>query len=114
MVLLAGVLNLIWGIAAVSSSGFFATHARYILSGLHTWGWIAVFVGLLQLTAAYSIWTGGEYGRWFGVFAATLNAVSALMSITAYPFWGICVFLIDVLIIYALVTYGGEPVSGTN
>ena len=52
--------------------------------------------------------TGGEFGRWFGIVVAMLNAVSALVSIKAYPFWGICLFAIDVMIIYALVSYGGR------
>lgn len=66
-----------------------------------------LFVGVLELVASWSIWTGGEFGRYFGIVVASLNAVSALMSIKAYPFWGVCLFGIDILIIYALVTYGG-------
>ena len=114
MIMLAGVLNLIWGIAAISSSGFFVPHAGYIVSNLHTWGWISVAVGVLELAAATSIWSGGEFGRWFGIFAASLNAVSALMTIKAYPFWGICVFAIDLLIIYGLVAYGGSATAAVE
>jgi hypothetical protein len=108
MITLAGVLNMIWGIAAISSSGFFQSSAVYIVSDLHTWGWIVLIVGALQLAAAYSIFQGGEFGRWFGILTAGLNALSALMSMKAYPFWGICLFAIDVMIIYALATYGGR------
>jgi hypothetical protein len=28
--------------------------------------------------------------------------------IQAYPFWSLCVFAIDVLVIYALAAYGGR------
>ena len=111
MILLAGILNIIWGIAAINSSGFFTASAGYILSDLHTWGWIVLLIGVLELAAAYSIFAGGEYGRRFGIFAAGLNAVSALMSIKAYPFWGICLFGIDILIMYGLAQYGGEAVT---
>jgi len=111
MISLAGILNVIWGIAAINSSHFFTTNAEYIVSDLHTWGWIVVLVGILEFTAAYSIWTGGEFGRWFGIFAASLNAVSALVSIKAYPAWGVIVFLLDILIIYGLATYGGRQTA---
>ncbi|HMD56749.1 MAG TPA: hypothetical protein VKG82_04695 [Solirubrobacteraceae bacterium] len=111
MVMLAGILNVIWGIAAINNSTFFTEKATYIISGLNTWGWIVLFIGVLQLIAAASIWAGGEFGRWFGILTASLSAISALMSIKAYPFWGICVFGIDLLIIYGLAAYGGRQVT---
>ncbi len=109
MIVIAGVLNVIWGIAAINSSSFF-THGSYIVSDLVTWGWIVLIIGVLELIAAYSIFNGGEFGRWFGILASSLNAISALLSIKAYPFWGICVFGIDILIIYGLASYGGRRV----
>jgi hypothetical protein len=30
------------------------------------------------------------------------------MSIPAYPFWSLCLFAIDILIIYGLAAYGGQ------
>jgi len=111
MVLIAGILNIFWGIAAINSSSFFTEHATYIVSDLVTWGWIVLIIGFLQLFAAYSIFAGGEFGRWFGIVAAGLNAISALLSIKAYPFWGICLFGIDVLIIYGLASYGGRSAT---
>jgi len=114
MVLIAGTLNVIWGIAAISTSKFFIVHANYILSDLHTWGWIVLLIGIVELFAAYSIWNGGEFGRWFGIVMATLNAIAALMTIRAYPLWGLCLFAVDILIIYALVAYGGEGLTARS
>ena len=37
MLLIAGVLNIIYGIAAVGNAHFFANTA-YVFSSLHTWG----------------------------------------------------------------------------
>ena len=70
---------------------------------------IMLFLGVGQIFGAYSIWRGGEVGRWFGIAVAGLNAIGALMSISAYPFWGLCVFILDVLVIYGLANYGGDP-----
>ena len=74
MLVMGGVLSIIWGIAAVSSSHFFVAGASYIVSGLNTWGWIVMAFGVLEALAALSIWRGGEFGRWFGILAAGLRA----------------------------------------
>ena len=109
MVALVGVLNVIYGVAAIGDSRFFIGDATYILSGLNTWGWIMLILGAAQLFAAYSIWKGGEAGRWFGIVVASLNAIAALMAISAYPFWSLAVFTLDILVIYGLAAYGGNP-----
>jgi hypothetical protein len=98
----AGVLNIIWGIAAISDSTFFTENATYIISSLHTWGWVTLLLGILELIASASLFAGGGFGRVIGIFAASLSAVSALLSISAYPFWGICIFALAVIIIYEL------------
>jgi hypothetical protein len=109
MLVMGGVLSIIWGIAAVSSSHFFLAEATYILSGLNTWGWILMVFGVLEMLAALSVWRGGEFGRWFGIFAAGLAGLAAMMSIPAYPLWSVVLVAIDVLVIYGLAAYGGKP-----
>jgi hypothetical protein len=111
MILIAGILNVIWGIAAISNSKFFTQHTTYILSGLNTWGWIVLIIGVAEIFAGFSIWSGGSYGRWVGIIAAGLNSIAALMSISAYPFWGLALFAIDILIIYGLAAYGGRRLT---
>jgi hypothetical protein len=113
MLLIAGVLNVIYGIAAIDNSKFFvhATETQYILSDLNTWGWITLILGVLEIIAAFSIWAGGGYGRWFGIFVAGISSIGALMSIPAYPLWSLAIFTIDILIIYGLAAYGGQPID---
>jgi hypothetical protein len=102
LLLVAGVLNIIYGIAAIGDSRIFADDITFIFSGLNTWGWILLVVGVLELIAAFSLFSGGEYGRWFGIFIASLNAIGALLSVPAYPFWALTVFALAILIIYKL------------
>lgn len=111
MLLIVGVLNVIYGIAAVGDSKFFVHETQYILSGLNTWGWVTIILGALEILAAFSIWSGGGYGRWFGIFVASLSAIGALMAMPAYPFWSLAIFAIDILIIYGLAAYGGQPID---
>jgi hypothetical protein len=108
MILIAAVLNVIWGIAAIDKASFFIEDERFILSDLSTWGWIILVIGVLQAIAAFSIFSGGSYGRWVGILSASLGAIGALLSIPGYPFWSLCVFFIDVLVIYGLTAYGGQ------
>jgi|1185.fasta_scaffold258132_1 hypothetical protein len=108
MVVLVGVLNVIYGIAAISKSSFFNNDAKYILSDLRTWGWVGVCLGALQISAAYSIWRGGQFGRWFGIAMASLGLIGALLSLPAYPFWSLTLVALDILVLYGLAAYGGQ------
>ena len=102
LLLIAGVLNIIWGIGAISDSKFFFANQKYIIGSLHTWGWILI-LGALQVTAGFSLFAGGGFGRWMGIlFAAGLAAISALLSIPAYPFWSLCIFALAIIILYEL------------
>lgn len=107
MLFIVGVLNLIYGIAAIGDSSFFVEDQRYIFSNLNTWGWITLILGVLQLFAAFSLWSGGTYGRIVAIFAAGVSAIGALLSIPAYPFWSLAVFAIDIIIIHQVAKYGG-------
>ena len=108
MLMLIGVLNAIYGIAAIDKSSFFVANTQYILSDLNTWGWVLLIIGALQVFAAFSVWRGGSFGRWFGIAVASVNALAALLAIPAYPFWSLAIFAIDILVIYGLATYGGD------
>ena len=109
MLTLAGILNIIWGIAAIDNSAFFTDEGRFVIfDGLNTWGWFFLIVGILQLVAAFSIWNGGAYGQVFGIFSAGLNAIILLFTVNAFPFAAFMLFIVDILVIYGLVAYGGR------
>ena len=100
---ISGVLNIIWGIAAIAESNFVTvTGAHYVFSNLNTWGWITLILGVVELFAAGSLFAGGSFGRWFGIIAAGLVAIGALLDVTVLPFWSICVFALSVIILYEL------------
>jgi hypothetical protein len=99
---ISGILNLVWGIGAVSDSKFYVKDAQYIVSGLHTWGWVTVVIGVIQLIGALSLFGGGGLGRFVGILAAGLSAIAALMSIPASPFWSLCVFALAIIVLFEL------------
>jgi hypothetical protein len=105
---LAGIMSVIDGIMALSRSRFYVAGATYAFSDLRTWGWIALGVGALLIIAAMGVLSGSAFSRWFGIFAAALNAVAYFAYVQAYPFWSLIVIAISILVIYALATYGGK------
>lgn len=108
MLTIVGILNVIYGIAAIGDSSFFINDTRYILSDLNTWGWVTLVIGVVQLFAALSLWGGGTFGRIIGIAAAGLSAIAALLSIPAYPFWSLAIFALDIVIIHQIATRGTE------
>jgi hypothetical protein len=110
----AGLLGFIDGLVALSKSSFYVAGAHYVFSDLHTWGWIVLLVGLLAMFAAFGVMARSQWARWTGIAIAGLQALAQLLMIQAYPWWSICVFALDVLVIYGLAVYGGRrtgPVS---
>jgi len=99
---ISGILNVLWGVAATAESHFFTLHGQYIFGDLKSWGWTTLILGVAQLIAAFSLFTGGSFGRWFGVATAALVAIDALLDIRAYPFWSLCLFALSLIIIYEL------------
>jgi hypothetical protein len=115
MLLFAGILNSIWGIAAIDNSSFFTDEGRYVIfDDLNTWGWFLLIVGLLQLGAAFSIWNRGTYGQIFGIACAILNALILLFTVNAYPFAAFMLFIVDMLVVYGLAVYGGRIGASTQ
>jgi hypothetical protein len=109
LLMIAGTLNVIYGIAAISGAHFYDESTRYLFSSLNTWGWVTLILGVIQLTGGLSLIGGGAYGRVIGITAASIGAVGALLSVGgAFPFWSLGIFALCVIIIHGLVVYG-EP-----
>jgi hypothetical protein len=102
-----GAWGMIEGILAISSSKVFVAGATFVFSDLYTWGWIVTILGALCLLAAFSLLTGSEVARWFGITAAGVNALGQLFFVDAYPWWSMAIFAVDILIIYGLAAYAG-------
>lgn len=111
LLLIAGTLNIIYGIAAISGAHFYDDSTRYVFASLNTWGWITLILGLIQLTGGFSLIAGNVYGRVIGIAAATIGAIGALLSVGgSFPFWSLGVFAICLWVLHGLVIYGEDEV----
>ena len=111
LLLIAGTLNIIYGIGAIADANFWVGENHFVLGNLHTWGWVTLIIGVIQLFAGFSLFTGGTYGRVIGIVAASLGALASLLAVGgAYPFWALGVFAICLWCIHGLVVYG-DPIE---
>ena len=109
VLMMIGVLNVIYGIGALDNANYFVNDTRFILNDLNTLGWVLIILGLVQLTAGFSLMGGGTYGRVLGVTAGSLGAIGALLSIGgANPWWSLCVFALCVFVVHGIVVYGED------
>jgi hypothetical protein len=81
LLMIAGTLNVIYGITAVSNAHFYANKTQYVFSSLHTWGWITIVLGVVEIFAGFSLFGGGAFGRVIGIIAALFGAIGALLSV---------------------------------
>lgn len=109
LLVVAGTLNIIYGFGALDDANVFVNDTRLIFDNLNTLGWVLIILGVIQLTAGFSLFGGGTYGRVIGIAAATLGAIGALLAVGgAYPFWSLGIFAICVIVIHGLIVLG-EP-----
>ena len=108
--LMIGVLNIIYGIAAIGNAHFF-DNTQFVFSSLHTWGSITVIVGVIQITAGISLMGGGGYGRVIGIIAATIGAFESLLSVGGtHPSWSLAIFALCLYVLHGLIVFGdGTP-----
>ena len=109
LLLIAGTLNIIYGIGALDSANIYANDTRYIFTNLNTMGWVLIILGLIQLTGGFSLMAGNTYGRVIGLVGASLGAIGALLSVGgAYPWWSLGIFVLCVYVIHGILVFGED------
>ena len=109
VLLTVGTINIIYGIGALDNANIFVNDKRFILDDLNTLGWVTIILGIIQLTAGFSLVAGNTYGRVIGIVAGTLGAIGAVLSIGGSdPWWSLCVFALCVWVVHGIVVYGGD------
>jgi hypothetical protein len=109
LLLIAGTLNIIYGIGAVSDASIFVNDKRFIFTNLHAMGWTLIILGVIQLTGGFSLLSGNTYGRVVGLIGGMLGAIGALFSIGGNnPWWSLGIFVLCIYIINGILVYGDE------
>ena len=109
LLMIVGTINIIYGIGALDDASIFVNDTRFILDNLNTLGWVLIVLGVVQLTASFSLIAGNTYGRVIGIIAGTLGALGALFSIGGdNPWWSLAVFALCVYIVHGIVVLGED------
>jgi len=109
LLMLLGVLNVIYGIGALDDANIFVNDTRFVLSNLSTLGWVLIILGVIQLTAGFSLMAGNAYGRVLGIVGGTLGAIGALLSIGgAFPWWSLAMFALCIYVVHGIMIYGED------
>ncbi len=109
LLIVAGTINIIYGIGALDDANIFVNDKRFIFTNLNTLGWVLIILGVIQLTGGFSLMAGHTYGRVIGIVAGSLGAIGALLSIGGnYPWWSLGVFALCVYVVHGIIVYGEE------
>jgi hypothetical protein len=109
LLLFAGIINLVYGIGALDEANVFVGDSRLIFDDLNTLGWMLIVVGVIQLIGGVSLMGGGGFGRVIGIFAGSLGAIAALLSIgSSHPWWSLGVFLLCIYVVHGIIVFGED------
>ena len=116
LLLVIGTLNVIYGIGAIDDANYFANDTRYILTNLNTMGWVLIILGVIQLTAGFSLMAGNAYGRVIGIIGGSLGAIGALLSMgNGHPWWNLAIFALCIWVVHGIIVFGeDERVAGVR
>ena len=109
LLVIAGTLNIIYGIGALDDANIFVNDKRYIFTNLNTMGWVLIVLGIIQLAGGFSLINGSTFGRVIAIVGAGLGAIAALFSISGpNPWWSLAVFFLCIYVIHGIFIYGDD------
>jgi hypothetical protein len=109
LLVIAGTLNVIYGIGALDNANIFKNDTRYIFTNLNTMGWVLIVLGVIQLAGGFSLAAGNTFGRVIGIIGASLGAIAALLSIGGNdPWWSLGIFFLCIYILHGIFIYGED------
>lgn len=103
--LVAGVMNGIWGLAALTDREVLR-EGTLAWSNLTTWGWLSLVAAVSQLVAGSLVLARKVVGRLLAGLIAFAGLFVNFLSIGAYPVWSILALIANGLVLWAVTVYG--------
>ena len=114
LLIFTGVMRVFDAIWAFRYNGAIPDHLSDSVFGdnLDNYGWISLVVAAILLFAGFGVLSRLQFARWIGIIAAGIAGLSAITWVWYYPIWSLIYVILAVMIMYALIIYGGrEPAN---
>ncbi|WP_052310373.1 DUF7144 family membrane protein [Streptomyces viridochromogenes] len=111
MLMIAGILGIMRGIAGIAEDDVFVTTPNYVFRyDLTGWGWIHLILGAVAVAVSIGLFQASTWARVAGVGIAGLVIIANFLSLPSYPVWSLVMIAISGLIIWALCTVRKDDV----
>ena len=99
-----GAIDIIQGIAALAKDEIYLVTESDLLvtTNFTTWGWALIIWGIVLILAAGALFSGKEWGRWFGIVAVIVNGIGQIAWFPAFPLWSLIAIGLEIVVLYAL------------
>jgi hypothetical protein len=112
LMVLGGLWGVLVGIDALSASHVEVTApaSGYTYgSSITDWAWVTLILGIIVAAAGVCVFLGMFWARYVGASLAAISAIAGFIFIPYAPIWSIMMVILDVLIIWALLTPRRRP-----
>ena len=108
--LVAGAYNGLSGLSTLTTDYARIEGVDELLFGINVdaWAWFWLIVGAVQVVTGVLILMRNAFGQLLGVLIAGLSALTAVFGIFEWPLWAFSVLMLDVLVLYALLTHADD------
>ncbi len=110
MMIVAGIGNFIWGIAAVAREELLLP--KVLFANLTFWGIVFMILGVVLAAAGFALLNRLSWAVWFAIIWSALSIVFYLFVIWAHPLFSVVVIAVDVLVIYGLAAHAMPEARG--
>lgn len=110
MMIISGMFEIVSGLVAIfkPSTYFVTSSTTLFIMSYNDWGLAHLVIGGILILSAMALLAGKLWGRIIAIFLAITSALANFAFIRAYPLWSIIIIILDILIIYAVASYGNE------
>jgi hypothetical protein len=110
LMMLSGAWNFLEGLAAVLRGSFFVVLPNYAYNiSVVGWGWFHLILGVVVFAAGCALFTDAFWARVTGVVLVALSTIVNFIYIPYQPVWSIALIVIDLAVIWALLSPRRQP-----
>jgi hypothetical protein len=106
---IVGIFNVVTGLVAVFNDTIYSQRGNITVAlDVTGWGWFHIVWGLLLLGAGMALYAGQTWARIAAIVLVSINMITQVMEMPAYPLWSLVILALDTLIIWAIIVHGDE------